>query len=158
MLPLLFIYFTLIEHTYNIVYIYTVTRRGPLFLPHSFLWLWVGVPSRDSNSGLPYSKPTRYYLSHAASYFVILVCILETSALPVTYQPIYYHPKQIHNPPPSKVRQLISHSASMIIESTTLSYSLCFLTSPDSKVLPGNVALLLTDHSKPKRTLPTHPF
>ncbi len=25
-----------------------------------------GVPIRDSNSGLPYSKPTRYYLSHAA--------------------------------------------------------------------------------------------
>ncbi len=25
-------------------------------------------------------------------------------------------------------------------------------------MLPGNVALLLTDHSKPKRTLPTHPF
>jgi hypothetical protein len=24
-----------------------------------------GVPSRDSNSGLPYSKPTRYYLRHA---------------------------------------------------------------------------------------------
>ncbi len=25
-----------------------------------------GVPSRDSNSGLPYSKPARYQLSHAA--------------------------------------------------------------------------------------------
>ncbi len=24
------------------------------------------VPSRESNSGLPYSKPTRYHLSHAA--------------------------------------------------------------------------------------------
>jgi hypothetical protein len=24
------------------------------------------VPSRESNSGLPYSKPTRYQLSHAA--------------------------------------------------------------------------------------------
>ncbi len=24
------------------------------------------MPSRDSNSGLPYSKPTRYYLRHAA--------------------------------------------------------------------------------------------
>jgi hypothetical protein len=27
-----------------------------------------GVPSRDSNSGLPYSKPTRCCLSHAASW------------------------------------------------------------------------------------------
>jgi hypothetical protein len=27
-----------------------------------------GVPSRDSNSGLPYSKPTHYYLSCAAPY------------------------------------------------------------------------------------------
>ncbi len=26
----------------------------------------LGVPSRDSNSGLPYSKPTRYNLSHTA--------------------------------------------------------------------------------------------
>jgi hypothetical protein len=26
------------------------------------------VPSRESNSGLPYSKPTRYQLSHAAPY------------------------------------------------------------------------------------------
>jgi hypothetical protein len=24
------------------------------------------VPSRESNSGLPYSKPSRYQLSHAA--------------------------------------------------------------------------------------------
>ncbi len=27
------------------------------------------VPSRESNSGLPYSKPTRYQLSHAAPFF-----------------------------------------------------------------------------------------
>ncbi len=27
------------------------------------------VPSRESNSGLPYSKPTRYQLSHAAPYW-----------------------------------------------------------------------------------------
>jgi hypothetical protein len=26
------------------------------------------VPRRESNSGLPYSKPTRYQLSHAAPY------------------------------------------------------------------------------------------
>jgi hypothetical protein len=28
----------------------------------------LGVPSRDSNSGLPYSKPARYQLSHAAPW------------------------------------------------------------------------------------------
>jgi hypothetical protein len=28
------------------------------------------VPSRESNSGLPYSKPTRYQLSHAAPLLV----------------------------------------------------------------------------------------
>jgi hypothetical protein len=29
------------------------------------------VPSRDSNPGLPYSKPARYYLSHTAPYAII---------------------------------------------------------------------------------------
>jgi hypothetical protein len=28
----------------------------------------IGVPSRESNLGLPYSKPTHYYLSNAAPY------------------------------------------------------------------------------------------
>ncbi len=28
----------------------------------------LGVPSRDSNSGLPYSKPMRYILSHTAHF------------------------------------------------------------------------------------------
>ena len=32
------------------------------------------VPSRESNSGLPYSKPTRYQLSHAAPYDDITQC------------------------------------------------------------------------------------
>ncbi len=27
-----------------------------------------GVPSRDLNSGLPYSRPAHYQLSHAAPY------------------------------------------------------------------------------------------
>ncbi len=56
--------FTLIEQSYNI-YIYTTLviliaslRRGP---PQ-------GVPSRDSNLGLPFSKPMRYNLSHTALY------------------------------------------------------------------------------------------
>jgi hypothetical protein len=29
------------------------------------------VPSRESNPGLPYSKPMRYQLSHAAPFFKI---------------------------------------------------------------------------------------
>ncbi len=59
--------FTLIEE-YNI-YIYCTTRRAPLLLS-SLHPLGrgppLGVPSRDSNSGLPYSKPMRYNLSHTA--------------------------------------------------------------------------------------------
>ncbi len=31
-------------------------------------WNLLGVPSRDSNSGLPYSKPEHYNLSYAAPY------------------------------------------------------------------------------------------
>ncbi len=50
------------------IFIYT-TRRDPLLLS-SLHPLGreppPGVPSRDSNSGLPYSKPMRYNLSHTA--------------------------------------------------------------------------------------------
>ncbi len=35
-------------------------------------WILHGVPSRDSNSGLPYSKPARYQLSHTALYWATL--------------------------------------------------------------------------------------
>ncbi len=44
-------------------------RWGPSPYLHSCPlsgWNLPGVPSRDSNSGLPYSKPARYQLSHAA--------------------------------------------------------------------------------------------
>ncbi len=63
--------FTLIEQTYNA---YT-TRGVPSCCPHGFRsvegLLWGA--SRDSNSGLPYSKPTRYCLSHAApTIFTVL--------------------------------------------------------------------------------------
>jgi hypothetical protein len=38
------------------------------------------VPNRDSNFGLPYSKPTRYYLSHAAPHaMTILFCFLDVN-------------------------------------------------------------------------------
>ncbi len=71
MLPLFYLFiFTLIEQTYNA---YT-THRVPSCCPHGFRsveGLWGA--SRDSNSGLPYSKPTRYCLSHAApTIFTVL--------------------------------------------------------------------------------------
>ncbi len=75
MLPLFLFIFTLFEHTYN-NYVYYYSSSAPV----GFLMALARkrasseVPSRDSNSGLPYSKPTRYYLratphpilSHAA--------------------------------------------------------------------------------------------
>jgi hypothetical protein len=65
-LPLFFLFLLLSSrHT---IFIYT-TRRVPLLLS-SLLSARQrassGVLSRDSNSGLPYSKPARYYLSRAA--------------------------------------------------------------------------------------------
>jgi hypothetical protein len=50
-------------------HIHTIHSPRPLSIPHR-LWLSEKdvpvVPSRESNSGLPSSKPTRYQLSHAA--------------------------------------------------------------------------------------------
>ncbi len=54
-------------------------RRGPSPYLHSCRLSGRnlhGVPSRDSNSGLPYSKPARYQLSHAA------ICTLQSCRLP----------------------------------------------------------------------------
>ncbi len=42
------------------------------------------VPSRESNSGLPYSKPTRYQLSHAAPYYCCkraILCLASSKIL-----------------------------------------------------------------------------
>jgi hypothetical protein len=33
-----------------------------------------GLPSRDLNSGLPYSKPAHYQLCHAARYVLSILC------------------------------------------------------------------------------------
>jgi hypothetical protein len=43
------------------------------------------VPSRESNSGLPYSKPTRYQLSHAAR-FTFAKCLKMFNGKPTRYQ------------------------------------------------------------------------
>ncbi len=61
------------RHSFNhshTIHLSVAIRRGLSPSPHRFVSS-VGkplpvVPSRDSNSGLPYSKPTRYQLSHAA--------------------------------------------------------------------------------------------
>jgi hypothetical protein len=44
------------------------------------------VPSRESNSGLPYSKPTRYQLIHAAPLLIhaapfLRICVAHNSVL-----------------------------------------------------------------------------
>ena len=61
------------RHTFNpihTIHLSVAVRRGLSPSPHRFVSS-VGktvpvVPSRESNSGLPYSKPTRYQLSNAA--------------------------------------------------------------------------------------------
>jgi hypothetical protein len=67
----LFLYFiTFIQYNHPITFIQYI-RRGLSPSPHR---LWLSgkdlpvVPSRESNSGLPSSKPTRYQLSHAAPF------------------------------------------------------------------------------------------
>ncbi len=63
----LFIYFYF-NRAYIQYFIYN-TRRVPLLISSLLpLGRGPGVPSRDSNSGLPYSKPARYCLSHAANW------------------------------------------------------------------------------------------
>jgi hypothetical protein len=49
------------------------------------------VPSRESNSGLPYSKPTRFQLSHAAPYTEPRRTILSHAA------PLLKHSRRITN-------------------------------------------------------------
>jgi hypothetical protein len=69
----LFLYFiTFIQYNHPITFIQYI-RRGLSPSPHR---LWLSgkdlpvVPSRESNSGLPSSKPTRYQLSHAAPCYI----------------------------------------------------------------------------------------
>ncbi len=71
----LFLFFIFLRHTYNhsitfVQYIYPSPFAEASL--HFFIACTLSgddlpvVPSRESNSGLPYSKPTRYQLSHAA--------------------------------------------------------------------------------------------
>jgi hypothetical protein len=71
---LFILYFmTFIQYNHPITFIQYI-RRGLSPSPHR-LWLSLKdlhvVPSRESNSGLPSSKPTRYQLSHAAPRILI---------------------------------------------------------------------------------------
>jgi hypothetical protein len=77
LLLLLTIYFC-ISRAYIHIYIYYSSSTALVALLTCVRYrdlLW--GPSRDSNSGLPYSKPTRYCLSYAApfkkSYFILSV-------------------------------------------------------------------------------------
>jgi hypothetical protein len=66
----LFFYLFLHLSSRHTIFIY-ITRRVPLLLSSLLSARHrasAGVPSRDSNSGLAYSKPTRYYLSYAVHY------------------------------------------------------------------------------------------
>jgi hypothetical protein len=70
----LFLFFiTFIQYNHPITYIQYI-RRGLSPSPHR---LWLSgkdlpvVPSRESNSGLPSSKPTHYQLSHAAPHYFL---------------------------------------------------------------------------------------
>ncbi len=77
-------------HSYNTITLRSsfIIRRGPSswFLIASSLSKWSlhGMPSRDSNSGLPYSKPTHYQLSCAASLcvlgFHIILCLIKAAS------------------------------------------------------------------------------
>jgi hypothetical protein len=64
--PSLFIYYTLIEHTYNIYICNSSSAALIFFIATARQRASSEMPSQDSKSGLPYSKPTRYYLNHAA--------------------------------------------------------------------------------------------
>jgi hypothetical protein len=66
MLPLFFIYFY-INRAYIQSYTYILLVEYPLVV---LMASASGFPSRDSNSGLPYSKPMCYCLSHALIFFL----------------------------------------------------------------------------------------
>jgi hypothetical protein len=72
-MPLFFVYFL-----YFMTYIHSFNHIHPSSFAEVSLHIFIAgklsgknlpvVLSRESNSGLPYSKPTRYQLSHAAPY------------------------------------------------------------------------------------------
>ncbi len=73
-MPLFFVYFSYFItdiHTFIQSHSSVAIRWGLSPFLHRLFAQWGNlpvVPSRESNSGLPYSKPTRYQLSHAAPY------------------------------------------------------------------------------------------
>jgi hypothetical protein len=67
----LYYYYTFIQiHSYTFMHTVTFAEfRSSFFIAASSGRgppVSTGMPSRDSNSGPPYSSPTRYQLSHAA--------------------------------------------------------------------------------------------
>jgi hypothetical protein len=69
-----FLYFTIYIHSFNLIHtihLSVAIRQGLSPYLHRWSAQWENlpvVPSRESNSGLPYSKPTLYQLSNAAPY------------------------------------------------------------------------------------------
>ncbi len=74
---LLYIFIFLLQYIHSYNHSLNNIRWGPSPFLHS-CWLsgrnLPGVPSRDSNSGLPYSKPALYQLSCAAPYAAVHFC------------------------------------------------------------------------------------
>jgi hypothetical protein len=74
-MPLFLIFIIFNNHSHSTIIHSFILHHSPrpVFLyPHRFFAQQEKnlheVPSRESNSGLPYSKPTRYQLSHAAPW------------------------------------------------------------------------------------------
>ncbi len=81
MMPLFFVYLDIIHYIHSFHHIHTVhscivIRRGFSPSPHRCGQLsgknLPGVPSTESNSSLPYSKPTHYQLSYATPWWLNL--------------------------------------------------------------------------------------
>ncbi len=83
----IFSYFITNIHSYNhihTVHLSVAIRWGRSPLPHRLYAQWETPPCmwcRESNSGLPYSKPTRYQLSHATPKLVETRKIVPCSLL-----------------------------------------------------------------------------
>ncbi len=81
---------TFIQRYHTFIHLHSPGPLSISSLPLCSVWKNLPVvPSRESNSGLPSSKPTRYQLSHAApSYCNFIIWIL----IPLQFSPLDYDP------------------------------------------------------------------
>jgi hypothetical protein len=114
-------------HTVHSFYnIYTVNSSVAICWGSStFRHRWPAhrVSSRESNSGLPYIKPTHYQLSNAAPYWATR--ILLSYAAPYWATP---HPAELR-------RTLLSYAAPSELRRTRLSYASPYWATPDPSEL-----------------------